>query len=186
MQHARWSRERWFDLVFVIGFGFKALDGLAELVAGLPLLVLRAAQIEAITRTATAGELREDPSDLAAHLLRHGAATLSTEVSVLAGLYLVVHGLVKVGIVVAVFRGSRRLYPWAIAALSGFAVWQAVVFVQRPTVGFGLLTLFDVVIVALTVREWRHHRGLGAAVRSVLGTGPRRPSVVPREADTVR
>jgi uncharacterized membrane protein len=173
MTHARWTRERWFDLVFLVGFAFKAVDGLVELAAGIPLLFLRPAQVETAARLVTAGELQEDPDDLLAHLIRHGAATLSTDATLFAAAYLIVHGLVKLGIVAAIFRGSRRLYPWAITALGGFVVWQGYEFVLHPGVWLALLTLFDVVIVALAVREWRHHRSLGDAVRSLLGRAPR-------------
>ncbi len=176
------TRERWFDLVFLVGFALKAVDGLVELLVGLPLLVLRPAQVEAVARLMTAGELREDPGDPVAHLVRHGVAALSADATLFAAVYLVVHGLVKLGIVAAIFRGSRRLYPWAIAALGGFVVWQGVESVQHPGVGLALLTLFDVVIVALTVREWRHHRSLGDAVRSMLGRSARRaPSDPPTD-----
>ncbi len=72
MTHARWTRERWFDLVFLVGFAFKAIDGFVELVVGIPLLFLRPAQVETAARLVTAGELQEDPDDLIAHLIRHG------------------------------------------------------------------------------------------------------------------
>lgn len=169
MTRARWTPERWFDLVFLVGFALKAIDGFVELVLGVPLLFLRPAQVDAVARMVTAGELREDPDDLVAHLVRHGATTLSADATVFAAVYLIVHGLVKLGIVAAIFRGSRRLYPWAIAALSAFVVWQASEFVLHPGVGLALLTVFDVAIVVLTVREWRHHRSLGDAVRSTIG-----------------
>lgn len=186
MTHARWTRERWFDLVFLVGFAFKAIDGFIELVVGIPLLFLRPAQVETAVRLVTAGELQEDPDDLLAHLIRHGVATLSADATLFAAAYLIVHGLVKLGIVAAIFRGSRRLYPWAIAALGGFVIWQGYEFVLHPSVGLALLTLFDLVIVALTVREWRHHRSLGDAVRSMLGRTPRTPRRHPPAGTTWR
>jgi uncharacterized membrane protein len=187
MMRARWTPERWFDLVFLIGFAFKAIDGFVELVVGLPLLVLRPTQVDAVARLATATELREDPNDLLAHLIRHGAANLSTEMSIVAAVYLIVHGLVKLGIVAAIFRGSRRLYPWAIAALGGFVIWQAYEFIQHPSIGLALLTLFDVVIVGLTIREWRHPRSLGDTVRSFIGRSrPDRAGMEPRRAQRAK
>jgi uncharacterized membrane protein len=169
MTRARRTHERWFDLVFLVGFALKAIDGFVELVVGIPLLFLRPGQVAGVARLATAGELREDPHDLLAHLIRHGVATLSADAPLFAAAYLIIHGLVKLGIVAAIFRGSRRLYPWAIAALGAFVIWQGYEFVLHPNVGLALLTVFDLVIVALTVREWRHHRSLGDAVRSMLG-----------------
>lgn len=164
---ASWTRERLLDLVFVVGFAFKAIDGLVELAAGVPLLLLRPTQVEAVARWLTAGELEEDRNDPVAHVLRQGADALSKDTATFAAVYLIVHGLVKLGIVAAIVHGSRRLYPWAIAALSGFVVWQGYGLVHHPSIGLVLLTLFDIAIVALTVREWRHHRSLGEAYRAL-------------------
>lgn len=38
--------------------------------------------------------------------------------------YLLVHGIVKLAIVVALLIGSRLVWPWAIAALSAFLLFQ--------------------------------------------------------------
>lgn len=173
----RSTRDRWFDLVFLVGFAAKAIDGFVEIVVGLPLLVLRPAQVETLARLATATELREDPHDLVAALIRHGTAGLDSNATFLAAAYLIVHGLVKLGIVATIIRGSRRLYPWAIAALGFFVLWQGYEFMRHPSIGLALLTVFDVLIVALTVREWRHHRSLGDAVRGLV---PRRRRRTPR------
>lgn len=169
MHRERRAGDRWFDIAFLVGFAFKAVDGLVELLVGLPLFFVSPAQVDAAARLVTAGELREDPDDLLAHLIRHGVADLSGQATVFAAVYLVLHGLVKLGIVAAIVSGSRKLYPWAIAALSAFVVWQGYEFALHPSAGLALLTLVDIAIVALTVREYRHHRSLRDAVRSVLG-----------------
>ncbi|MBF4588713.1 DUF2127 domain-containing protein [Curtobacterium sp. VKM Ac-1395] len=114
---------------------FKAVDGLVEFVVGIPLLLLRPVQLGAIARAVTAGELGEDPDDLVAHLICHGVVTLTGEATVVAAVYLIVHGLVKLGIVAAIFRGSWLLYPWAIAVLGGFVVWQGYEFVRHCRAG---------------------------------------------------
>lgn len=155
--------------MFLVGIGLKGLDGAVELLIGLPLLVLRPAQIVDAVRIATAGELREDPHDLLAHLLLHGATSLSTGTAVLGAVYLIVHGAVKLGILAALFRGTTRVYPWAITALVGFLVWQCAQLATAPTLGIAALTVFDVVVIALTWREWRNHRGIRDAWRSVVG-----------------
>ena len=180
MDERRWSRDRLLDLVFLVGVGLKGLDGAVELLLGLPLLVLRPAQVIDLARVLTAGELREDPHDALAHVVLHGATSLSADATLLAAVYLVVHGAVKLGIVAALFRGTARVYPGAIAALTGFLVWQGYQLATAPSVGIAVLTVFDAVVIALTWREWRRHRGLRDAWRSVTGrraprTRARRP-----------
>lgn len=74
----------------------------------------------------------------------------------------------KLAIVAALLIGSRRLYPWAIAALSGFLVFQLYELITRPTITVALLTVFDAAIVLLTWREWRHGRTLHRTWHSTL------------------
>ncbi|WP_308159233.1 DUF2127 domain-containing protein [Curtobacterium sp. ISL-83] len=162
------DRSRLIDVVFLIGIGLKAIDGVIEFVAGLLLLVLHPAQITAMARAATAEELREDPHDLISHLVLHGAATLSADAAVAASVFLLLHGIVKIGIVIALILGTQRLYPLAIIALIGFVVWQVVELVLHPGFGLAGLAAFDVVVIVLTWREWRQHRSLGDVVRSVF------------------
>jgi uncharacterized membrane protein len=65
---------------------------------------------------------------------------------------------VKVVLVWAVLRDRLWAYPWMIAFLGIFIVYQAYRIVVRITLGMVLLTLFDLVVVWLTVREYRRNR----------------------------
>ena len=151
-------RGHLLDLAFLVGVVIKGVDGVAELIAGIPLAFLSHGQIGSLARALTAEELREDPHDLIANLVLHGAAAITSGTALFAALYLIVHGVVKVAIVVALVIGAHRIYPWAIAALVGFVVFQVVEMVAHPSVGVALLTVLDVVIVGLTWREWRQRR----------------------------
>ncbi|MFE6967921.1 DUF2127 domain-containing protein [Isoptericola sp. NPDC057653] len=161
-------RELVAETAFVVGILLKGLDGLVELVAGAALLVLRQDQVLALTRSAVAQELQEDPHDLVAHLLLHEASALSHGTALVAGLFLLLHGVVKVAIVGALLAGSRRVYPWAVGALAAFLVVQVVQTVISPGVGVALLTLLDALVLWLTWHEWRRGRSFRDAWRSVL------------------
>lgn len=172
-QHARepatkTTRAHLFDLVFLVGIGLKGLDGLGELLFGVPLLFLSQGDVTALARSLTAGELSEDPDDLLANLIVHGASRLTAGSTLFIAAYLVVHGIVKVAIVVALIIGARRVYPWAIAVLIAFTLFQAYELVAHPSFGIALLTALDVVIVVLTWREWRQHHVLRETFRSTL------------------
>jgi len=99
-------RERILDLVFLLGVLFKGLDGLVELVVGVVLLFVTPAKLQHAAARATSGELAEDPHDLIANLIVHGAAHLQHGSIVFAAVYLLVHGIVKLAIVVALLIGS--------------------------------------------------------------------------------
>jgi uncharacterized membrane protein len=105
----------------------------------------------------TQHELIEDLHDWLATTLRQTAAHLSVSTQLVGSLYLIVHGLVKLGVVVGVWRGYRWAYPIAIGFLALFIAYQLYRMSYQPLVGLVLLTLFDILIVGLTWREYRQH-----------------------------
>ena len=72
-----------------------------------------------------------------------------------AAIYLLAHGLVKVVLVGALLRNKLWAYPWLIAVLLAFIVYQLYLIVLNPTAGLVALTLFDAAVAWLTWREWR-------------------------------
>jgi len=150
--------EALISRVFHIGLFVKGFDGILELIGGILLLVIPAAKIDAIARTLTMHELSQDPNDFIATHIRDFAATLTGSATLFAAFYLLVHGIVKVVLVAAVLRGRIGAYPWMIGFLIAFIVYQAYELATHFTLGMLLLTLFDIVILALTVHEYRLHR----------------------------
>lgn len=161
----RANRDLVWDWVFLVGVLLKALDGLLELVVGIPAVFLTADQVAALGDRLTARELAHDPHDLIATMILRESHRLSHDTLLIAGIYLIVHGVVKLAIVAALILGSRRVYPWAIGALSILLVVQLVDLVMKFSVGVLVLTLIDVAIIVLTVREWREGRTLRDVVR---------------------
>lgn len=174
MRTTRTDRGRLLDVVFLVGIALKGIDGAAELLLGVPLLFLRPGQISGVAHLLTAHELAQDPHDLIANLILHGAAALSADAALYAAVYLIVHGLVKVLIVIALLRGSNRVHPWAIGTLAAFLVAQLVEIAVHPSVGVALLSAFDAVIIVLTWREWRQHRTLRDALYGAVPALARR------------
>ena len=179
-------RERIMDLIFLIGVLFKGIDGLGELLGGAVLLFVSPAQLMGAADAVTARELAEDPHDVLANLVIHGVASLDSSGVGFLALYLLLHGVVKVAIVVALLLGSRKIYPWAIAGLIAFLIFQVYELVVSPSVGLVLLTVFDLVIVALTWREWRHGRTLHETMRTTVDWVLRRPPTKRAAAEAAR
>lgn len=161
-------RQRVLDLLFFIGVVVKGLDGLVELIGGIVILVLSPAGLQHLAQIATAHELAEDPHDILANLILHGAVNLAPKTAGFLAAYLLVHGVVKLAIVLALLRGSRRIYPWAIAALTMFLIFQVYELFVSPSVFIVVLTVMDVLIIALTWREWRHDRTLRETARGTI------------------
>jgi uncharacterized membrane protein len=152
------SDHRLLDTTFRVSLIVKLADGILELVGGVLLLVISPQQIGEVVRFLTQHELAEDPHDVFANLLVHAAGSLSVSASLFGAIYLLVHGLVKVLLVAAVLSGRLWAYPWMIGFLVVFIGYQLYEMVVHFSLGLLLLTLFDIFIVVITVREYRLHR----------------------------
>ncbi|MGN7798635.1 DUF2127 domain-containing protein [Leifsonia sp. 22587] len=151
-------RRSLLDRTFVVALVLKGVDGVVELVAGVALLLVSPAQIEAVTRALARPELHEHPHDPIANSLVGYASGLSVSTTLFGAVYLLVHGVVKVVLVVAVLRDKLWAYPWLIGVLVAFIGWQGYELVVHFSWGLVALTAFDILIVALTVREYRMRR----------------------------
>jgi uncharacterized membrane protein len=65
---------------------------------------------------------------------------------------------VKVVLVVALLRNKLWAYPWMIAVLVCFVAFQVYEFASSPSYGLAFLTVFDLVVISLTWREYRRQR----------------------------
>jgi uncharacterized membrane protein len=156
------------DRTFRISLVLKGLNGVLELVGGLVLLLVGPGQIGAIAGSLTHRELLEDPRDFLANALVRLASRLDVSTQVFAAVYLLVHGVVKVVLVLAVLRDRLWAYPWLIATLIAFIGYQGFELFRAFGWGLFLLTAFDIFIVVLTFREYGLHKKRATAA----GAGP--------------
>ena len=165
----------WFDRVFEIGIVGKGINGAAEFIGGLLLLFLTPDRIHHWAVVFTQSELSDDPHDVVANYILHTANGLTGHAVLYGAIYLLSHGIVKLGLVIALLMNKLWAYPAMIAVLLGFIGYQSYRIALDVTVGMVLLTVFDVLIVFLTVREYGRQRKLRRERRS-SGGGAKAPS----------
>lgn len=141
---------------FRIGILIKGLDGLLELIGSSALLLTSRPAIRHAVALLTRQELLEDPHDVVANYLLHLSQHLSLGTQNFAGVYLLAHGLVKLAMVAGLLRGLRWSYPVAVALMTAFIGYQGYRLFHQPSPLLALLTVIDVTVTALIVREWRH------------------------------
>jgi uncharacterized membrane protein len=150
--------ETALDRTFRISIALKGLDGLLEIIGGIVLLFVAPATLQHWARTLTAHELAQDRHDFIATHLLHSASQLSRSTTLFAAVYLLTHGIAKVVLVVALLRKQLWAYPWLIALLGVFIVYQLYRLSYGFSLGLALLTAFDAFVVWLTVLEYRKQR----------------------------
>lgn len=153
-------QHRLLDRVFEVSLLLKAASGVLQLIGGGALLFVTPEQIRSWTFL-IGTFLFADPSPEVSPLrdwFVHLADRLDVHATVFAAVYLLVHGLVKVVLVVALWREKHWAYPWMLVALAGFIAYQCYEMVVDFSWLMLALTVFDLFVVALTAREWQLHR----------------------------
>lgn len=154
------------DKFYEAGIIIKGIDGSLELIGGLLVLLVPRNVIEHLTNVLTHNELANDPHDFLANHIAHAGHQLATGSHWFAAAFLLTHGLVKVGLVVALLLQKLWAYPWALVVLTLFLGYQIYLLVVRPTFGMWFLSVLDVIIIWLIWREWRQIRAQSATAGS--------------------
>lgn len=146
------------DKAFRISLYLKGLDGLFETVGGILLLLIKPEQINHLARWLTQGELSQDRHDfIASHILK-SAHELTGASLIFGALYLLSHGIVKIVLVVEVLRDHLWAYIGLIVVTAGFVVYQVYRLSYKFSISLTLLSLFDLLIIYLTQKEYRKHK----------------------------
>jgi uncharacterized membrane protein len=149
-------KEEQIHFLFKIGVVIKGIDGALEAMAGVALLFTSMTALRSLVDWLTAGELQEDPTDFVANHLVDFFHHLSINTKHFASIYLLTYGLVKVGLVTGLLRGKLWAYPTALAVLGLFLCYQIYRLTHTHSLGLGLVSLLDLVILALIWRDYQY------------------------------
>ena len=143
---------------FLVSIALKGLGALAEVIAGIVLLKLSAAAINRMVMAFIATELSEDRHDFIATHLREYLVKFGASGKHFASWYLLSHGAVKLVLVIALWRNKLWAYPMMIVVLAGFISYQIYRFALTHSIAMILLSIFDLVVIALTWSEYHRQK----------------------------
>lgn len=157
MKHFQEIRNfAWFQRLYVVTIIVKGFDGLVELVAGLTLLIAPGLLHHILSylfgrANVSHGHfmhfVAENIARIDGDLAKGGLAVVI--------LFLITHGVVKLALVYALFRKLLWAYPYALAILGLFFLYQLYLCIIQPTVGMILFTLLDALIISVVWGEWQ-------------------------------
>lgn len=148
-------KERNIHRIFRISLILKGLHALIEVVGGAALYLVSAQSISGFVNVMTQEELLEDPRDFIASHLLASAQQLSVGTEHFYAFYLLSHGLVKLVLVAGLMREDPRAYPLSLGALALFIAYQLYRYSYTHSLGLIVLTLFDLLVIALVWHEWK-------------------------------
>lgn len=139
---------------FRLGISLKGIDGLLESTAGAALLVNPEALRNLSLTLWTYGHFHHTHKIVGGRVAEQLAATDP----VFASLYLLSHGLVKIVLAAALWMNRLWAYPVAIFVFGSFVIYQVFRLERVYSIALLLLTISDVVIIWLTLLEYRDQK----------------------------
>src|SRR5689334_982737 len=161
------------ERLFRIAMAFKGIDGLIELVGGIVLLLIPQAEVQKLVAAVVTRDLLGPPDGSLARHFVAGTAEFASGNRTFAVVYLLLHGVLKLGLVIALLRHWLPAYPVAIVVLGLFVVYEVYRATQTGSVLLPVLALVDVVVIVLVVREYRALRRKQSATGGSVKDSPR-------------
>jgi uncharacterized membrane protein len=152
-------RERIIYLATIIG---KGLFAVGECVSGLVLYFATDESIRAFNRWILKSRVFAESADVRLDFFRHLLENMQLDAKTFVAVYLILHGLLKVAIVLGLLSGHRRAYPLALVGLGLFVLYQLYHYAMHGNVIIVVLAALDVFIMLLVWREWGDATGPNA------------------------
>lgn len=150
--------EQRIHRLFQLSVLLKGAHSAIEIIGGIALYLVTTDMVVALVKAATQEELIEDPNDFVASHLLAMAQQFSISSKSFYAFYLLSHGVVKLLLVIGLLKNQLWSYPASLVALVAFVTYQTYRFSFTHSIGLIVLTVFDLVVMALILHEWRMRR----------------------------
>jgi uncharacterized membrane protein len=148
--------EKDYHELFRISILVKAADGFIEMCAGIFFYFIGYTRINAILFSAFHGEIAESPRDPFWQFLINQWHTISLSSNSFWGLLFLAHGATKLVLSAALLKDRLWAYPTAAIVFALFVGYELYSLINRPSLFLLLVTIFDVIVVGLILREYHH------------------------------
>jgi uncharacterized membrane protein len=148
-------QEKRIHEIFQASILLKGAHALVECAGGVALAVTSTDAIRAWVDRATQDELLHDRGDFVANHLLAWAQGFSVQTQDFYAFYLLSHGIVKLALVTGLLREKLWAYPASLGVLGLFIAYQLYRFAHVRDPGLIVLSLLDLIVMALAWHEWR-------------------------------
>lgn len=150
------TKDKLLHSLFELGILLKFLNGILEIILGIILFFISGETIHRFIRFVFTSEILHDPQDLVVNYLINHSQNLTHAVLVFTGIYLLIHGLIKVWLVVSLWAKKLWAYPTAAVILFTLTIYQIYLFVSLHSIFQFLLTIIDILILLLLKFEYEN------------------------------
>jgi len=157
--------EKNLHTLFNAGIIIKAFDSIGEITLGLSFYFLSTPIINRIIIALFGDELTEQPRDAVWSFLLHNWSGISGNTQYVWAFIFLAHGITKIFLVIGLVKNKLWVFPIAAVAFGVFALYQTYEIIYfMPSLFLEILTVLDVLFIALIIHEYRYRKSRLAAV----------------------
>lgn len=142
--------------LFRIGIFFKGIFALIELISGILLFFITSDLLLKYIHYIFGHELIQDPTDILVNFLLNLFSNFSSSMKIFFAIYLLSHGIIKLGLIIALWKEKLWSYTLSEIIFSLFIVYQTYRYFQNPSFFLMLLTLIDFLVIILIHLEYKN------------------------------
>lgn len=143
------------DRAFRLSLFIKGFDGTLQFISGSLLLFIEPQTLGRWMNFLTRHLISEDPNNVVAHWLYHQAENLSVDTTVLVSLYMLSHGVIKLGLVYGLLKEKLWVFPFAFVGFGAILSIEIYRIIFYYFWGVCVLMSFDVFVLTMVVLEYR-------------------------------
>lgn len=153
------KEKKIFHISFEIALLFKGINGVLEIIGGVLLFFLTPDRVNKLILFLTQPELLEDPKNIAANWFFKLGNEFSVSSQNFGIFYLLSHGILKLILIVLLWRKKLWAYPLSISIFILFIAYQIYRYIINQSIFMILLTIVDIIVIVLTFIEYRSMKG---------------------------
>ena len=157
-------QEKNIHFAFEVSLIGKCILASLEILGGIATYFVTKNFIVQFITSLTREEFVEDKNDIIANYLLHAAQNFSISTQHFTALYLLSHGVIKMILIIGLFRKKLSYYPASIVVFSGFILYQFYRFASTQSPWLLLITLLDIVVLWMTWHEYKYLKSRKAMI----------------------
>lgn len=140
-----------FDIALLL----KGLNAIVEIVGGIILYFFSPEKLKEIIKLITGEELAENPNSFFMNHLAAYGQNFSISSLKFGMFYLISHGIIKIIIVLLLWREKLWAYPFSIFAFTAFVIYQTNRYFSSHSILLLVLNALDIIVIILTILEYK-------------------------------
>ena len=152
------KKERYWHIFFIISLWFKLFSGIFELGGAGFVAMLNNNQIEKMTSYLSERILGTGIKDIVYLQIVYFLNSFDNRLRMFVVIYLLIHAIVKIVLVICIFKKKIWAYKWMIIVLFIFIFYQVYEMINKFSMGLLILTIIDIFVIILTRHEYEKYK----------------------------